>query len=91
MSGGVFVASDSDLGSVIDKEKRSRFLSVPGNEGSVAQAWVTVRGGTRVFAVYFLALTRMDTEKCVVDGSSGEAGENHQASLADGTRCQHGP
>ena len=27
--------------------------SIPGNEGRIAQAWVNVRGGLRVFSVYF--------------------------------------
>ena len=27
--------------------------SIPGNEGKMAQAWVNVRGGLRVFSVYF--------------------------------------
>ena len=43
-SGGVFVAVDSNLGAVV---------SIPGNEGTIAQACVNVRGGLRVFSVYF--------------------------------------
>ena len=27
--------------------------SIPGNEGGIARAWVNVRGGLRVFSVYF--------------------------------------
>ena len=29
------------------------FESMPGNEGRLAQAWVNVRGGMRVFSVHF--------------------------------------
>ena len=48
-AGRVFVAVDSNLGAVIGKEERT----VMSNEGLIAQAWVHVRGGMRVFAVYF--------------------------------------
>ena len=43
-SGGVFVAVDSNLGTVVGER-----------EGAVAsiQAWVNVRGGMQVFSVYF--------------------------------------
>ena len=50
-SGGVFVAVDSNLGAVIDEE--GAVTSIPGNEGTIAQAWVNVRGGMRVCAVNF--------------------------------------
>ena len=50
-SGGVFVASDSKLGAVIDEEEA--VTSVPGNEGTIAQALVHIRGGPRVFAQHF--------------------------------------
>ena len=43
-SGGVFVAVDSNLGAVIG-EKEGAVMSIPGNEGRVAQVWVNVRGG----------------------------------------------
>ena len=46
--GGVFVAIDSNLGAVV-----GAIESIPGNEGRVAQAWVNVRGGLRIFSVYF--------------------------------------
>ena len=48
-SGGVFVAVDSNLGAVIGKE--GAVTSIPGNEGIIAQAWVNMRGGMRVFSV----------------------------------------
>ena len=51
-SGGVFVAFDSNLGAVIGTEE-GPVESIPGNEGRIAQAWVNVRGGMRVFSVYF--------------------------------------
>ena len=28
-------------------------MSIPGNEGRIAQAWVNVRAGMRMFAAYF--------------------------------------
>ena len=51
-SGGVFVAIDSNLGSVVGAEEGA-IESIPGNEGRIAQAWVNVRGGLRIFSVYF--------------------------------------
>ena len=51
-SGGVFVAVDSNLGAVVGAEEGA-IDSIPGNEGRIAQAWVNVRGGLRVFSVYF--------------------------------------
>ena len=47
-SGGVFVAVDSNLGPVVGTEEGA-IVSIPGNEGSIAQAWVNVRGCLRVF------------------------------------------
>ena len=51
-SGGVFIAVDSNLGAVVG-EKEGAVVSIPGDEGIIAQAWVNVRGGLRVFSVYF--------------------------------------
>ena len=51
-SGGVFVAVDSNLGAVVGEEEGA-IDSIPGNEGRIAQAWVNVREGLRVFSVYF--------------------------------------
>ena len=51
-SGGVFVAVDSKLGAVVGAEEGTS-TSIPGNEGRIAQAWMNVRGGSRVFSVYF--------------------------------------
>ena len=51
-SGGVFVAIDSNLGVAVGAEEVA-IESIPGNEGRIAQAWVNVRGGLRVFSVYF--------------------------------------
>ena len=50
--GGVFVAIDSNLGAVVGAEEGT-IESIPGNEGRIAQAWVNVRGGLRIFSVYF--------------------------------------
>ena len=33
--------------------KKGAIESIPGNEGRIAQAWVDVGGGLRVFSVYF--------------------------------------
>ena len=51
-SGGVFVAVDSNLSAVVGMEEGA-IDSIPGNEGEIAQAWVNVGGGLRVFSVYF--------------------------------------
>ena len=51
-SGGVFVAVDSNLGAIVGAEEGA-IESIPGNEGRIAQAWVNVRGGLRIFSVYF--------------------------------------
>ena len=47
-----FVAVNSNLGAVVG-EKEGAVMSFPSNEGRIAQAWVSVRGCTRVFSVYF--------------------------------------
>ena len=39
-----FIAIDNNLGAVIGKEERT-VESIPGNEGRIAKAWVSVRGG----------------------------------------------
>ena len=51
-SGGVVVAIDSNLGAVVGAEEGA-VESIPRNEGTVAQAWVNVRGGLRIFSVDF--------------------------------------
>ena len=51
-SGGVFVALDSNLGAVVGA-KEGAVESFPGNEARIAQAWINVRGGMRVFSIYF--------------------------------------
>ena len=51
-SGGVFVAIDSNLGAVVEEEEGA-IESIPGNEGRIAQAWVNVGGGLRIFSVHF--------------------------------------
>ena len=35
------------------EQKKGRLDSIPGDEGRITQAWVNVRGGLRVFSVYF--------------------------------------
>ena len=51
-SGMAFLAIHVELGAVVDQEEGAA-RSTPGNEGRIAQAWVSVRGGMWVFAVYF--------------------------------------
>ena len=46
------MAVDSNLGAVVGAEEEA-IESIPGNEGRIAQAWVNVRGGLRIFSVYF--------------------------------------
>ena len=48
----LFVAIDSNLGAVVGAEEGA-IESLPGKEGRIAQAWVNVRGGLRIFSVYF--------------------------------------
>ena len=48
----VFVAVDSNLGAVVGAQEGATD-SISGNEGRIAQAWLNVRGGVRVFSVYF--------------------------------------
>ena len=59
-SRGVLVAVDSNVGAVVGAEERA-IGSIPGNEGGIAQAWVNVRGGPRVFSVYFWAQNEVST------------------------------
>ena len=51
-SGGVLVAIDSNLGAAVGAEEGA-IESIQGNEGRIARAWVIVRGGLRIFSVYF--------------------------------------
>ena len=51
-SGGVFVAVGSNLVALVEAEEGA-IKSIPHNEGIIAQTWVNVRGGLRVFSVYF--------------------------------------
>ena len=46
------MAVDSNLGAVAGAEEGT-IESIPGNEGRIVQAWVNVRGGLRIFSVYF--------------------------------------
>ena len=51
-SGGFFLAVDSNLGAVVEAEEGA-IESIPGNKGRIAHAWANVRGGLRIFSVYF--------------------------------------
>ena len=44
------MATDSDLGAVINKEEGA-VMSIPGNERRIAQGWVNVTEGMRVVDV----------------------------------------
>ena len=46
------MAIDSNVGAVVGAEEGA-IESIPGNEGRIAHAWVNVRGGLRIFSVYF--------------------------------------
>ena len=46
------MAVDSNLGAAVGVEEGT-IASISRNEGRIAQAWVNVRGGLRVFSVYF--------------------------------------
>ena len=43
-----------------DRKHTSGVFFVQGNEGMIAQTWINVRGGMRVFAVFFWPFRRMD-------------------------------
>ena len=53
-SAGVFFffAVEGNLGTVVG-EKEGAVTSIPGDDGRIAQVWVHVRGGIRMFAAYF--------------------------------------
>ena len=51
-SGEGFVEVDSNLGAVVGAEEGA-IESMPGKEGRIAQAWVNVRGGLRIFSACF--------------------------------------
>ena len=80
-SGGVVVAIGSNPGAVVGAEEGA-IESFPGNEGRIARAWVNVRGGLRIFAVYFWHSERMDAEKRSHHGSGSEKSSDHEASMA---------
>ena len=51
-SGGVFLAIDSTLGAVVDKEEGSVHVH-PRECRRFTQSWANVRGGMRIFYLYF--------------------------------------
>ena len=79
-SGGVFVAVDSNLGAVAGAEEGA-IDSIPGNEGRIAQAWVNVRGGLRVFSVYFWDLEGWTPRNQALLEGSGKASNSHQTTV----------
>ena len=48
-----FCGSRQQPGSSCGSGEEGAIDSIPGNEGRIAQAWVNVRGGLRVFSVCF--------------------------------------
>ena len=70
-SRGVFVAVDSNLGAVVGAEEGA-IDSIPSNDGRIAQAWVIVRGGLRVFSVSW------HSEGRTPRNGSGKASRRHQ-------------
>ena len=61
MSGGVFVAVNSNLGAVIGEE--GAVTSIAGNEGRIAKAWVKCEEVRGFLPLTFWHSKRMDTEK----------------------------
>ena len=62
ISGGVFVAVDSNLGAVVG-EKDGAVASITGNEGRIAQVWAIVRGWYANVCSILLAHGGMDPKK----------------------------
>ena len=83
-SGGVFVAIDSNLGAVVGAEEGT-IESIQGSEGRIAQAWVNVREGLRIFSVYFWHSEGWTPRKRSHHGSGAEKSSDHEASMADST------
>ena len=81
-SGGVFIAVDGDLVTVVG-ERAGAVASIPGNESRITQAWVNVRRGMRVFSVYFWHSEGW-TRGMKLDGGSVQASQSHETSVADG-------
>ena len=82
-SSGVFVAINNDLGADTDKET-SCVRILFGNEGRILQAWVIVRGGMRVFAVYFWYSEGWTPRNEGFMEAVVETDENRLTSVADG-------
>ena len=82
-SGVVFVLVDSNLPAVVG-EKEGAVASIPGNEGGITKARVSVPGRMRVFFDFLLAFGRMDPKKRSPSGGRVEESQNHQASMTDG-------
>ena len=72
-SGGVSIAVDSNLSAVVGEE--GAVASIPGNDGRITQAWVNVRGGVRVFSVYFWHSEGWTRRKRSSAGGSVEASQ----------------
>ena len=45
------MAVDSNLGALVG-EKEGAVVSIPGKQGRIAQVWVNVRGGMRMFVAH---------------------------------------
>ena len=77
-SGGVFVAVDSNLGAVVG-EKEGAVMSIPGNEGRIAQVW----RDANVWSM-LLAHGGMVPKKLSYLGRGAEKNQNQKTSMADG-------
>ena len=75
-----YVAVDSNLGAVVGAEDGA-IDSIPGNEGRIAKAWVNVRGGLRVFLVYFWHSEGWTPRNEALLQDSGEESKSNQAPL----------
>ena len=76
------MAIDSNLGAVVGAEEGT-IESIPRNEGRIAQAWVNVRGGLRIFAVYFWHSEGWMVRNEALLEAVPEENSDHRASMVD--------
>ena len=66
-------------------------MSVPGNEGRIAQAWVSVRGGMWGFCCVLWHAEGWTPRNVPLTEAVVKQARTTMHLLADGMRCQHGP